>query len=33
MSAIEDYDFVMGDAGASVVYPMEAGHIRKSGLV
>lgn len=31
MAEIEDYDFSTGDAGASHVYPMEAGQIRVGG--
>ena len=28
---VDDYDFSTGDAGASHVFPMEAGQIRKGG--
>mmetsp|Transcript_84863 Transcript_84863/g.183006 ORF Transcript_84863/g.183006 Transcript_84863/m.183006 type:complete len:161 (+) Transcript_84863:64-546(+) len=33
MADIEDYDFSTGDAGASHVYPMEAGQIRVGGYM
>ena len=33
MTELEDYDFTVGDAGASHVFPMEAGQIRKGGYV
>jgi hypothetical protein len=29
MAELDDYDFTVGDAGASHVFPMEAGQIRK----
>jgi hypothetical protein len=31
MAELDDYDFTVGDAGASHVFPMEAGQIRKGG--
>jgi translation initiation factor 5A len=31
--SIENYDFSRGDAGASHVFPMEAGQIRKGGYI
>jgi translation initiation factor 5A len=33
MAAVEDYDFSQGEAGASETIPMEAGQIRKGGLI
>ena len=33
MTELNDYDFAVGDAGASHVYPMEAGQIRKGGYI
>ena len=33
MAAVEDYDFSSGEAGASETIPMEAGQIRKGGLI
>lgn len=30
-ATLDDYDFSSGDAGASTVYNMEAGQIRKGG--
>jgi len=33
MTELEVYDFTVGDAGASHVYPMEAGQIRKGGYI
>ena len=33
MAAVEDYDFSGAEAGASDTIPMEAGQIRKGGLI
>ncbi len=33
MADVADYDFETGDAGASHVYPSEAGQVRKGGWV
>ena len=33
MAAVEDYDFSGADAGAADTYPIEAGQIRKGGLM
>ena len=32
-TTVEDYDFTSGEAGASETIPMEAGQIRKGGLI
>ena len=33
MAAVEDYNFEGAEAGASETIPMEAGQIRKGGLI
>lgn len=33
MADVEDYDFSVGDAGASHTYPLEAGQIRVGGCM
>ena len=33
MAEVEDYDFSVGDAGASHTYPLEAGQIRVGGCM
>eukprot|EP01083_Nonionella_stella_P109655 319974_1 len=33
MAAVDDYDFSSSEAGASETIPMEAGQIRKGGLI